>query len=82
MAASKSQIREWVDRGVKAGATHVIIVYDRWDYEDFPVYVDKGQSVEDEVSYYNGENMCSVMEVYNLSMDINSQMDEFRAWNL
>lgn len=82
MAASKSQIREWVDRGVKTGATHVIIVYDRWDYEDFPVYVDKGQSVEERVSSYNGKNMCSVMEVYNLSMDIDTQMNEFRAWNL
>jgi hypothetical protein len=39
MAASKNQIREWVDRGVKTGATHVIIVYDRWDYEDYdPIY--------------------------------------------
>lgn len=82
MAASKNQIREWVDRGVETGATHVIIVYDSWDYEDFPVYVNKGQSVEKRMSYYDGKNMCSVMEVYNLSMDIDTQMNEFRAWHL
>lgn len=82
MAASKNQIREWVDRGIETGATHVIIVYDSWDYEDFPVYVDKGQSVEKRMSYYDGNNMCSVMEVYNLSMDIDTQMNEFRAWHL
>lgn len=82
MAVSKEQIREWVERGVKTGATHVIIVYDRWDYEDYPVYVDKGQSVHDEVSARNGRNMLSVMEVYNCSMDINAQLNEYRAWNL
>lgn len=82
MAATKSQIKKWVDFGIKTGATHVIVVYDRWDYEDFPAYVYKGQSVEERISSYDGKNMCSVMEVYNLSMDIDAQMNEFRAWNL
>ena len=49
MAASKAQIREWVERGVKTGATHVIIVYDSWDYEDFPVYVDPHESVKEKI---------------------------------
>ena len=82
MAASKSEIREWVERGVKTGATHVIIVYDSWDHEDYPVYVDKGQSVQDEIDRRNGRDMLRVMEVYNLSMDINAQLNEYRAWNL
>lgn len=82
MAANESQIRTWVNRGIKTGATHVIIVCDHWDYDDFPVYVDKGESVQERVSYYNGNNMCSVMEVYDLSMDIEAQMNEPRAWHL
>ncbi len=82
MAASKEQIREWVERGVKTNATHVIIVYDRWDYEDYPVYVDQGQSVHDEVARRDGKEMLKVMEVYNLSMDIESQMNEYRAWHM
>jgi len=82
MAANEDQIRAWVNRGIKTGATHVIIVCDHWDYDDFPVYVDKGESVQERVAYYNGNNMCSVMEIYNLSMDIEEQMNEFRAWNL
>ena len=28
------------------------------------------------------EDMLRVMEVYNLSMDIDAQMNEYRAWNL
>ena len=82
MAARKQQIREWVERGVKTGATHVIIVYDSWDYEDYPVYVEKGQSVQNEIDRRNGRNMLSVMEVYNLSMDIEAQLNEYRAWHV
>lgn len=82
MAANKEEIRKWVDAGVETGATHVIIVCDRFDYDDFPVYVEKGQSVKAKLSYYQKENMYSVMEVYNLSMDIETQMNEPRAWHL
>lgn len=82
MAASKEQIREWVERGVKTGATHVIIVYDRWDYEDFPVYVDPNKSVHEKLSYYQGDDMSRVMEVYDLSMDIEAQLNEYRAWHV
>lgn len=79
MAASKEQIREWVEKGVATNATHVIIVYDRWDYEDYPVYVDKHQSVNAEIDARDGRNMLKVMEVYDLSMDIDSQLNEHRA---
>ena len=82
MAASKEQIREWVERGIKTGATHVIIVCDRWDYEDYPVYVDKDQSVNHEIDIRDGRNMLKVMEVYNLSMDIEEQLEEYRAWHV
>ena len=82
MAASKKQIREWIERGVETGATHVIIVYDSWDYEDYPVYVDKDQSVNAEIDARDGRNMLSVMEVYDLSMDIEAQLAEYRAWHV
>lgn len=82
MTATKDKIREWLEQGVETGATHVIIVYDSWDYEDYPVYVDKDQSIHEEVAKRNGRNMLRVMEVYNLSMDIEAQLNEYRAWNL
>lgn len=82
MAASKEQIREWVERGVAMNATHVIIVYDRWDYEDYPAYVYQDQSVLHEISMRDEKDMLRVIEVYNLLMDIESQLNEFRAWNV
>ena len=81
MAVGKKRIREWLERGIQTGATHVIVVCDKWDYEDYPVYVEKTESVETRMKRYNHSNMQEIMEVYDLSMDIESQLNEFRAWH-
>ena len=39
MAASLADIKEWFDTGQKLGATHMIVVCDTYDWDDFPVYV-------------------------------------------
>lgn len=82
MAASKSEIRGWLRRGVDTGATHVIIVCDTWDYEDYPVYVEPNQSVQERLAHYQRADMQRVMEVYDLSMDIEIQLAESIAWHL
>lgn len=82
MAATKQDIREWLRRGKESGATHVIVVCDTWDYEDYPVYIEPGQSVSEKLSYYQRADMQKVMEVYNLSMDIEAQLAEGCAWHL
>ena len=82
MAVGKKKIREWLERGIQMGATHVIIVCDTWDYEDYPVYVKKSESAQVCVDSYQRSSMQRVMEVYNLSMDIEKQLNEYRAWNV
>lgn len=82
MAASKGMIREWLRRGKESGATHVIIVCDTWDYEDYPSYVNPGESVQEKLVTISRTDMQRVMEVYNLSMDIESQLAESIAWHL
>lgn len=66
MAVSREDIRQWFERGKKENATHMIIVCDTFDYEDYPVYVSKEEDVREklkEFSYNN--NMQRVMEVYS-----------------
>ena len=82
MAVSQNQIRQWVERGIEMGATHVIIVVDTFDHEDYPVYVKQNETVQARVYYYQHASMQDVMEVYNLSMDIEKQLNEYRAWHL
>ena len=80
MATSKNDIREWLSRA-KPTDTHMLVVCDCWDYEDFPVFVRAEDDIDAMISKYS-TNMCRVMEVYNLKMDAESQLDEFRAWHI
>ncbi len=47
MTISRADIKRWFRNGKKNGATHMIVVCDTFDYEDYPVYVEKGESVFD-----------------------------------
>jgi len=81
MAATREDIKTWLKNGKKQGATHVIIVCDTFDHDDYPVYVMPHQNARKEYEERNGKNMQRVMEVYNLSMDIALQMAEKRAFH-
>ena len=42
MAATYEEIKGWLDEGRKRkDITHMIVVCDTWDHEDYPVYVAK-----------------------------------------
>jgi hypothetical protein len=73
-------ISEWFEAGCKKGATHMVVVCDTYDHEDYPVYVLPGQDVKVVEKSCSG-NMQRVMEVYNLQMDKALQMNEHRAFH-
>lgn len=84
MAASAGDIREWVERGKKEGATHVLIVCDTYDHDDYPVFVLKHEDVRTKAApYERGENMSRLMEVYSLTgkHDVEDQFREHRAFH-
>lgn len=81
MAASTSNLIRWFQEGVKQNATHMIVVCDTYDWEDFPVYVSADQDAREVASKYAGANMQKIMEVYNLKMNMDSQMAEHRAFH-
>jgi hypothetical protein len=67
VAASKADIVRWVKAGAKKkNVTHVLIVCDTFDYDDYPVEVLKGQDVR-AVAKNDGPNMTRLMEVYSLT---------------
>lgn len=82
MAARVKEIREWLEDGASIGATHVIVCCDTYDYTDYPSYVMPNESVVACVRNKSCYPMTKIMEVYNLSMDIERQLQERRAWNL
>ena len=81
MGTTRDDIRNWLRRAKAEGATLMIVVCDTYDHEDYPVSVKPGEDVRKKYDEYNGKNMQRVMEVYNLSMDIEKQLLEPRAYN-
>jgi len=81
MTATLNDIKGWLRRGQAEEATHVIIVHDTYDHENYPVFVLPGEDVFERASKFNGPNMQAIDEVYDLSMDIDEQLNERRAFH-
>jgi len=82
MGTTKANIRGWIeDAQGERDISHVIIVCDTFDWEDYPVRVKIGQDVREKMKEYNHTNMQKIMEVYNLGMDIEKQLNEHRAYH-
>lgn len=97
MTATKQDIREWLAREVTPvgqkvkDCTHMLVVCDTFDNEDYPVYIEKSQdirkvgkvevNVRKVVAEFNGKNMQRVMEVYSFNYDIEDQLSEHRAFH-
>lgn len=81
MATTQQDIRRWFKDGKKMGATHMIVVCDTWDWEDYPAYVMSTDDVRKKYAELNGPNMQKVMEVYSLKRDMESQLSECRCFH-
>ena len=81
MTATKTDIERWLETAKVKRATHLIVAVDRFDHDNYPVYVLPGQDVGEKVSDIREEEMQGVDEVYNMSMDIDEQLAEYRAMN-
>lgn len=80
MGTSKEEIKNWIKTGQDKGATHMIVVCDTYDWDDYPVYVMPNEDVQTIYKQNHGPNMQKVMEVYNLKKDIQTQLNQHRAF--
>lgn len=74
---TQDEIRTRLHRGKAEGATHVIVVCDTFDHEDYPHFVKPG---EDPRAYKPGE-MQRIMECYALHLDLEVQIAEYRSFH-
>ncbi|HCQ31034.1 TPA: hypothetical protein DIU27_01435 [Candidatus Collierbacteria bacterium] len=81
MSVSRDLIKEWYAKGKEKGATHMIIVCDTLEYEDFPVYVMPTESAREKAQAESIKPMQRVMEVYSLSLPVLDQYREARAFH-
>lgn len=66
MKTTIEEIKEWIKRGKKEKATHLIVVCDTFEYEDYPVYVYEKDDYNEIRNKYDGNNMQRIMQIYDL----------------
>lgn len=79
---SRATIGDWLSRLYEDdNLSHMIVVCDTFDHEDYPVYVKKSENVRDRAREYEGKNMQRIMEVYSKTYSFEDQMKEHRAYH-
>ena len=82
MTATLQDIKYWIEKAKEKGATHLIVVVDTYDHENYPVYVSEKQDINDEYARIMKSEMQGIDEIYNMSMDIDKQLAEHRAFHI
>ena len=82
MSAKLQEIKNWLDEANKNKATHLIITVDTFDYENYPVYVTSNKNIQKEIKRIESSSMQSIDEVYNMSLSIDKQLSEHRAYHI
>ena len=77
---SKEEIKRLLMNGNTKEYSHMIVFCDTFDYEDFIVYVKYDEDVEQIIKEKRKlGNMIKVMEIYNYNLDLEMQLNEYRA---
>lgn len=84
MAATRADIAGWFDAGRRRKATHLIVMCDTFDHDDYPVYAMSAAEAKHKLAevFAGRDNMQRVMEVYDLSLNKAMQLAEHRAMHL
>ena len=76
MRISQDDIRRWLEEAKAEGATHVVIKSDSFSHEYYPSPCFSAGEARKKVS--DPGSMQSVMEVYNLSKNLDKQLATHR----
>jgi len=80
-AARKEDLIKWFQKGVRNNQSHMIVVCDTYDYDDYPVYINSLEEFEEEYKRVFSHSSKTIMEIYDLKIDINLQMNEARSFH-
>ena len=65
MAATKRKITEWLEKGKRRHATHVIIIYNTFNYDDYPIYVQSYENARQKIEQYRQKKIQQIRTKQN-----------------
>lgn len=75
---TRDEIQRYFEAGASQGRSHLLMVCDTYDHDDYPVYTDTEEQARRYVE--SPGPLQRVMEVYNLSKDMASQLGKLRCF--
>lgn len=79
MTATRKDIEEWIVEAQQKGASHLIVMHDTFDHENYPVLVMPHESAREVAQRASAHSMQKIEECYSMARDIPSQLAEHRA---
>lgn len=76
---TKDEISRWFAQGVSNGYKYMLVLSDRFEHEEYPVYVGTSTEVRDLQKKYVGDEWTGVMEIYDLTKEAQPQLDLKRS---
>ncbi len=74
MTATLQDIQNWLKYAKEEGASHLIVAVDRFNFENYPVYISHDQKIEKEIKRIENQDLQGIDEIYNMSIDIDKQL--------
>ncbi len=82
MITTVGTVRTWTTLAKEEGIAYLIVVRDTLSGTTYPVEVWSWEkSFYEKYDYYDGKNRQEIVEVYDLSMDLEDQLKEERAFH-
>lgn len=82
MAATLQDIKYWIEKAKEKGASHLIVAVDAHDHENYPVYIGYNEDIKKEIERIRSAELQGIDEIYNMSMDIDKQLAEYRSYHI
>ena len=77
MPVTRNRIKEWFLEGKSQNARYMLVLCDTFDYGDYPSFFHTAHTCLERKN--NPGEMQRVMECYDLNMDMETQLKEYRA---
>jgi len=78
----KEKVTTWLRTAKQRGASHMIVAFDGEKQNPFPVYINRDTSIQQKIKSFNDNDFVRAVEVYNMNMDIDTQVLQGRVWNV
>lgn len=81
---NKLEIERIVKGTDKSKYSHILILSDHFDYSYYPQYIKRNEDANKIINSINSDTntMISIQEMYNLNLDIDTQLNEIRAYHI